>query len=253
MDVKITNSKFSSLSLYKPEEWQTPFGVESCYIQRFAIGEEIRIQFFSGDTGFEARHIDENEAETPLTITELITIGEKTLFETVFTVNTPGLYRFELKNGLAGPTGACFCIQPVEDLEDTVLLSYTHRNNDFNTIFTGRRFNFRIEGGIYPGEKTLSTENEIFRDQRFNLHQTFATTYEVSVLTIGPPAGVPCWAGNKTSHIFDLSDVEVNGIKSVRHENATTESIPVGNKKNSLSVYKISIEQPDEDVHTLVD
>jgi hypothetical protein len=250
MDVSITNSKFSSLSFRK--DWQTPFDTESCYVQKFAAGEEIRIQFTSSDTGWEAKYINENEVETPVTVTTLRNIEGVALYETVFTVNTPGLYRFELTSGLADPAEAYFCIKPIEELEGTVLISCTHRKNDFDTVFDGRRFNFRVEGGIYPGEKTQHVENETFRDQRFTAHQTSAAAYEVSVLTTGSPIGIPQWAGNKVNWIFCLSDVEIDGIKSVRNESSTAELISTG-ALNPLYVHKISIEQPDRDVHTLVD
>jgi hypothetical protein len=261
MDVSIKNSKFSSLSFR--DDWQTWFDTESCYIQKFAAGEEIRIQFTSRDTGFEAKYINENEAETDLTgglgRLKEITDGETTLFlfEIVFTVNTPGLYRFELTSGLADPVGTCFRIKEKEELKGTVLLSYTHRKNEYDTMFfnsdgTRKTFNFRVEGGIYPGDKTQHVENEVFRDQRFNPHQTSAMAYEVSVLTTGASDGVPQWVGNKINNIFLLSDVEVDGIRSVRNESAAVELISTGTG-NPLYVHKISIEQPNEDVHTLID
>jgi hypothetical protein len=34
----------------------------------------------------------------------------------------------------ANPAEAYFCVQPVEELENTVLLSYTHRKNDFDAL-----------------------------------------------------------------------------------------------------------------------
>jgi hypothetical protein len=251
MNTVIKNSKFSSLSFR--DDWQAWFDAQACYIQKFAVGEEIRIQFTSADTGFEAKYIDdENESEIPVAITALITIGNITLFEAFFTINTPGIYRFELTAGLCDPLTAYFCIKPIEELEGTVLLSYTHRKNDFDTIFSGRKFNFRIEGGIYPGNKTQAVENEIFRDQRFHPYQTSARSYEISTLTIGDTDGVPQWVGNKISHIFDLSDVEIDGVKSVRNESSTPELISTG-VNNPLYVHKISIEQSDEDTHTLID
>jgi hypothetical protein len=155
-----------------------------------------------------------------------------------------------LENGLADPLVTYFCI--TDDLEGTVLISYTHRKNDFDTIFQDRRFNFRIEGGIYPGDKTQTVENEVFRDQRFNPNQIAAIPYEVQVLTIGSSTGVPQWVGKKINNIFSLSDVEVDGIKSVRNESSNPEIISTGIKW-PLYVHKISIEQANGDTHTLID
>jgi hypothetical protein len=80
MDVSIKNSKFSSLSFR--DDWQMWFDTESCYVQKFAVGEKIRIQFTSQDTGFEAKYINENEVETGLTVCQLISIDKTALFET---------------------------------------------------------------------------------------------------------------------------------------------------------------------------
>ena len=248
MNVLFTNSKFSTLSFRK--DWQACFDIKTCYLQKIAVGEEIRIQFTSVFTQFEAKYVNENENETPVEITPLITIGENTLFEVVFTINTPGSYRFELRKGTFA-ANTYFIVKPKDELTGTILLSYTHRKNDFDAIFTGKKFNFRVEGGIYQGNKTQSVENEIFRDQRFNPSQTSATAYEVSVLTIGSPEGVPQWIGNKINHIFCLSDVEVDGIRSVRNESSTSELISTG-VNNPLYVHKISIEQPDEDIYTYI-
>jgi hypothetical protein len=71
-------------------------------------------------------------------------------------------------------------------------------------------------------------------------------------LTTGSPLGIPQWVGNKINWIFRLSDVEVDGVKSVRNESSTPELISTGSK-NPLYVHKISIEQRDEDVHTGID
>jgi hypothetical protein len=250
MNVTITNSKFSSLSFR--DDWQAFFDTESCYIQKFAVGEQIRIQFTSEASAFTAKYFNENETPTAVPVNQIFTLDGKFIYEAVFSIQTPGIYRFELTSGPADPIGAYFSIKKPEDLKHTILVSYTHRKNEFDAIFINKTFNFRIEGGIYPGEIKQAIENEIFRDQRFSPVQLSAIPYEVRTLVIGSTEGVPQWAGNKINHILSLSNVTIDGIETVRNESSVPELISLG-EKNPLYVHKVSIEQPDEDIHIGID
>jgi hypothetical protein len=259
----ITNSKFSSLSLVKKAQWKAPFDEDVCYIQKFASGEEIRIQFISSVTGFRTGYIDKSGHDVPVDVSKLYSAGDGHLFEIVFTVSMEGEYAFYImgssfynpeafaEGGSAAICGnvytARFAIKSFNELCDTVLVSYTHRRDEYDTEFSQRVFNFRIEGGIYPGDRTQGLDNEVFRDQRFMPHQITAETYEVSVLTVGTGKGVPQWVGRKINDIFKLSDVRVDGVRTVRNEGSAPELIRLG-VRYPLYVFKLNIEQPDEDV-----
>ena len=210
----IVNSKFSSLSLVKKEQWKAPFDRNVCYVQKFAMDEEIRIQLVSDTDVLTFGYTDEQGVDTPVNARTLYSEDGKTLYEIVFSVDTPGEYTFHIdrsifydpatfhESGYAAICGniytARFAVKPCCELNNTILLSYTHRRNEYDTQFISengdkKRFNFRIEGGFYPGDKTQALDNEVFRDQRFTAYQTAAETYEVSVLTVGTKKGVPQW------------------------------------------------------------
>jgi hypothetical protein len=246
MDVTVINSKFSSLSFRK--NWKAPFDEQEEYAQKFALNEEIRIQFKSDTIGFEAKYVDEIGNETPVNVLEIYTDGENYIYECLFSIPDAGVYEFILMNQWTEIVSVPLCIKTPEELQETVLLTYTHRENDFETIFEDRTFNFRVEGGIYPGNKTQSVENEIFRDQRFMPFQLSAKAYEVSVLTVGDTEGVPQWVGNRVNHIFCLSDVKVDGIHSTRNESSTPELVSISECYPKY-VHTITIEQSDEEIH----
>lgn len=249
----IVNSKFSSLYLGRKEQWKASFDQDVCYMQKFAIGEEIRIQFIGFTAGFTAKYIDEKEVSIPVEVKTLYTesgYDGRILYETAFSVNKKGAYQLQITNG-SDEVDTQFCILPIEELENTVLISYTHRRNEYDTIFlnedeTRKVFNFRIEGGFYPGDKVQSVENEIFRDQRFEPYQTASESFEISVLTIGTKKGVPQWVGNKINNIFKLSDILVDGIETTRNESSIPELISQSSYY-PLYVFKLNVEQPDED------
>lgn len=250
----IVNSKYSSLYLGRKEDWKAYFDQDVCYVQKFAIGEEIRIQFTGYTDGFTAKCIDAKQIETDIDVNLLYTDTNsyegKRLYEVLFSIDIEGLYQFVLTNG-SDEAVAYIRIASSEDLSNTILINYTHRRNEYDTLFfdaEGNRkiFNFRVEGGFYPGDKVQAVENEIFRDQRFEPYQTAAESYEISVLTIGTKKGVPQWVGNKTNHIFKLSNILVDGIETTRNESSIPELISQSSYY-PLYVFKINVEQPDED------
>ena len=249
----IINSKYSSLYLGSEDNWKAPFDLDKCYIQKFAPKELIRIQFIGFAPSFTV--VIDDEIGTLLNVPAILLKtdeidNQKRLFETEFSISTAGTYRLSLTSS---NDNAQTYFRISEDLERTVLLSYTHRKNEYDTIFEGRRFNFRIDGGIYPGDAQQALFNETFRDQRINPHQTTAEAYKIDTLTIGQPRGVPAWVGNKINHIFNVSDVYLNGNEIVRNENSIPEIIAVGDNY-PLYVFKLKVELDDaERVYSIPD
>jgi uncharacterized repeat protein (TIGR02543 family) len=248
-DMNIVHSKFNSLSF--DNDWRAYFDEEKRYVQKFAQNEEIRLQFVLKTQGLSGKYIDRLGVETPVTLNIIYVDSKQTeklfLYEGVFSVPDTGFYEFIITDSLGNEEKTYFEIRTDEELQNTVLIRYTNRKNDFDTIFSDeieeeRYFNFRIEGGFYPGDKTQNLENSVFRDQNFRLSQISAFPYEISVLTIGDPCGVPQWVGNKINHIFCLSDVEVNGKRMVRSEASVPEMTSVAGEY-PLYVFKLSLEE----------
>jgi len=244
-------SKFSSLWLGRREEWTAPHDRDTAYIQEYAIGDALRIQFIGWAISYTAKYSDTDGNDTPIPVTMLYTDGYgKSLFEMVFTVDDAGAYELCIDSDI-DTVYSYFCIKPKKELKNTILLQYTHRRNEYDTIFvngdsTKNWFNFRVEGGIYPGDKTQTVDNETFRDQRFISFQTSAESYEVSILIAGTKAGVPQWVGNRINNIFKLSDVLVDGIETKRNEASVPELVQLGTYY-PLYVFKLNIEQSDEE------
>jgi hypothetical protein len=247
----IINSKFSSLYFGKKEEWKAFFDLDTCFIQRYAVGEEIRIQFIGFTDEFQAKYLDENGLSVSLNVVLLYKHDNRRLFEIVFSINSTGIYELTLSSD-TDEAKALFCIDTIDNLrDDTILLNYTHRRNEYDTVFIDsngaeKRFNFRAPGGVYPGDKTQALDNEIFRDQRFEAFQIAAESYEVSVLTIGTNKGVPQWVGNRINNIFKLSDILINNVEAKRNEGSVPELIKAGTDY-PLYIFKLNIEMPDEE------
>lgn len=248
----ITNSKYSTLFLGSDESWKTFFERDVCYFQKVATTDQIRIQFSGYSSIVTANYENEMGDITSIQVTELIydqKTGKRQL-ECFFSVKTAGFYRFNLFVG-STKASAIFKVITEEEKKGTILLTYSHRKNDYDTIFRDengarRVFQFRVDGGILPSERAQSVENEIFRDQRHDPHQTAAQAFEVSTLRIGSSRGVPTWVGNKINHIFCLSDIFIDGNQAVRNEGSAPSIVRLL-ENHPLYVFKINIEMDDKE------
>ena len=251
----IVNSKYSSLHFGDMDSWMTDFDASVCYVQKYAVGEYMRIQFTGNAVSYSAKYISETGNETNLIVETLYTDTEtgNSIFEVYFSINTTGFYTLEISDG-SKVISSCFKIVEDDELKNTIILSYSHRRNEYGTIFvnsddTRRYFNFRVEGGMFPSGISQALDNNFFRDQRFTLHHTSAEAYEVSILTVGNTKGVPQWVGNRINHIFNASNVLFDGKETKRSEGSTVETIELG-KYYPLLVFKLNIEQSDEELLT---
>jgi hypothetical protein len=105
-------------------------------------------------------------------------------------------------------------------------------------------FDFRVEGGFLPSERTFASESGDFRDQRYTPTQLSSRPYQKKTLCIGGRKGVPYWVGKKINQIFSCSFVEVNDVEHVRSENAEPQINPVADLY-PLMVYKIDLEEKE--------
>ena len=230
----------------------TDFDAKVCYVQKYAVNEMMRVQFTGSAISYTAKYISQTGSETGLTVSKLYTdsVSGDSIFEVYFSIGVTGCYCLEISDGSKEFT-SCFRIAGSEELENTILLTYSHRRNEYDTVFvntdgTRRYFNFRVEGGIFPAGISQALDNTFFRDQRFTLHQTTAAAYEVSVLTVGNTKGVPQWVGNRINHIFNASNVIVDGKETKRSDGSTVETVELS-KYYPLFVFKLNVEQTDEE------
>jgi hypothetical protein len=105
-------------------------------------------------------------------------------------------------------------------------------------------FDFRVEGGFLPSERTFAADSGDFRDQRYTPTQLSARPYQKKTLCIGNRKGVPYWVGKKINLIFSCSFVEVNGVEHVRSQNSEPEVNPIADLY-PLIAYKIELEEKE--------
>jgi hypothetical protein len=250
-------SKFSSIA-FQAQQYSY-FDEPACYIQKFSRWDSLRIQFsFTDRTSLpvirqfvlvfklngEVKYSVQSEIAYQSDNEDVTSIISE--FKLNLSRLDENLYDVEIQNESTIIRQTKIQILLPRELADTVLIECTNYINDFDTIFTGRSFSFRVEGGIYQGEIEQNIKNETFRDQRYKSYQLSAIPYQTKTLTIGTCDGVPQWVGNKINWIFSVSNVYVNSIATTRSEDSVPELNELG-QYYPLYVFKLNVEQEDYD------
>lgn len=237
-------SKFSSIDFNS--EWKLPFQIQETYLQRFSPLDKPRVQYVDDlvSTIKVYQRIDSNITEiTPdvLTQNDTIKINEFVLDLT----GLSGEVEIYFNDGENKLLSSIFIVS--EDIENTVLLEYTHRRNDFDTVFNlENKFYFRVEGVFLPNEYSFDNETEYFRDQRYKAKTLSSFPIEKKKLSIGGGFGVPNWVARLVNNIFSLSNVHVNGNRTIRSDSSTLELSLIHNDY-PLYVYKIDLETTEDE------
>ena len=235
--------------------WKLGIQREADYIQKFLRTDQIRVQvcaYYPFDVAAVLRNLTDGTASA-VTAHMRSAVGMMRYHEVEMTglaANKTYALEFILTGGSVTLETTSEPFAVFEELKDTVLLTYTNRRDEADTVFSpGRLWEFRVEGVLLPGEAQFLADTEDFRDQRYTQRQLSADTYRKDVLSVGATravscgdTGVPNWVGEKLNNIFALSSVLIDGRKYVRSEGsapAITEILPA----YPLFVYKMEVEK----------
>jgi hypothetical protein len=135
-----------------------------------------------------------------------------------------GVYQFKILSGspvLETYVSEWFSLKELH--EETVLLEYTHDENDHDVIFeTGIVFGFRVHGALW--EYQPGADRTIFIDQPRNAVQLAGKSFSTEKLFIGDQYGVPNYMIEKINNIFLCSQVLIDGKQWVGNEGARFEA-----------------------------
>lgn len=122
-----------------------------------------------------------------------------------------GIYQLHIVAGFA-TTPEEYISEPINILEDhpgTILLEYSHHENDFDTVFDlSPNFTFRVPGVILRDNPEADTNT--FDDQIKDLTLVSATPYRSAKLAIAGDTGVADWVPDVVNWIFCCSSVKVD-------------------------------------------
>jgi len=243
-------SKFSTLN-FEPTN-QKSWEDKVSYCQKLHVNDAILIQF-AADTG---------ETFSYALINEIGTVVRSGLFSITSIDGITNMHEIEL-SGLAEAIYKFVIYQTtvqkllvaesspfivLENVDNTTLLTYTNKSNDFDTIFineTVRIFNFRFEGGFLNSDIKYVVEADSFRNQFQENMQLYQMPYKTKILTIGNAYGVPDWIAEKINFIFCCSNVYLNRVKHSRSEKSTPER-QIIEEGYPFSNFKLTVEGEPE-------
>ena len=240
-------SPLSSISF--DHDWKLDFQEQVDYYQKFKPGDAPRVQYADDVTSALKPFLDINGTVTELQPTTLATTDSIVVKEVVLNLTsveecTMVEFYFAESQGGAKSLSTVFMVNP--DLEGTVLVEYTHRRDEFDTVFnTASKFCFRVEGCFLPQERQFDSDTENFRDQRYKPKTLSAFPIEKKTLSMGGGYGVPYWVARLINKIFCLSNVYVDSERVVRSDGGV--EITVLHNDYPLYIYKVELESSEDD------
>lgn len=240
-------SRFSSINF--DDDWRLSFQIQACYLQKFKPTDQPRVQYSLETASALRPFMDINGEVNEIGTSDVVVIEDTTIRE--FVVNLGGvvsrtnveIFFAESKQG-SRELSAIIDVDP--DIENTVLIEYTNRRNDFDTVFnSANKFSFRVEGCFLPQEVSFDSETESFRDQRHKSKLLSGFPVEKKTLSIGGGFGVPNWAARLINGIFCLSHVDVDGERMIRVDGGV--ELSMIHNDYPLYIYKIELEHTEDD------
>lgn len=108
-------------------------------------------------------------------------------------------------------------------LPASLLLEYSHDENDFDAVFENDLvFSMRIPGGLVEFEP--GSDRTVFIDQPRNIVQLSGRSFMLEKLIVGDTYGVPNWLAQRVNEAFLCSYVLVDGRKYVAADGAKMEA-----------------------------
>lgn len=240
-------SRFSSINF--DEDWKLPFQIQECYLQKFKPSDQPRVQYSLETASALKPFMDINGTVSEIGTSDVVVIEDTTIRE--FVVNLGSVVsrtnvEIFFAESAQGSRELSAIIDVDPGVENTVLIEYTNRRNDFDTVFNpANKFSFRVEGCFLPQEVSFDSETESFRDQRHKSKLLSGFPVEKKTLSIGGGFGVPNWAARLINGIFCLSNVEVDGERMIRVDGGV--ELSMIHNDYPLYIYKIELEHTEDE------
>lgn len=192
-----------------------------CYFQKWELSDVLRLQILSDfvptDLVFKDINTDLPSGTSSWAEVESLVTGQTFKIyelEYDFVTLSTGKYYAEFSYIGDGSVIHTLISEPIfiqAVHENTMLLSYTNSENNFDIIFeTAIVLNFRVESAI----KDYKPKNDrsVYTDQKQNPTQLSAVPYRLLKFYVGFKYGVPEWVFDKINWIQSVDQVQYNGI-----------------------------------------
>lgn len=208
-------------------------GIEGCHVQKWHKDDRIYIEVLLDEN-------DEEIDEVEIVITDKVRGSQTTqqlrdsfvgtngklIFWGFVTNQSTGYYTITIGD----KTSNVYYVTDVdEELEDTVVLTYSSRDNKNRTDVafyigsTNLFFSWRVPGGFKDDNVMFAVENEQFLGQDLDIYETYSHEATIFTLTVGHNDGVPTWYGELLNRILTCTFFYVDGVRYVRNGSSVPE------------------------------
>lgn len=140
---------------------------------------------------------------------------------------------------------------------NTILLTYSHEENDYNMIFidTGVarsiEFQLRVEGGFKSTDYQPASKDTIYQDQPYNTVLIDSVPFDTYKLSFGDGKGIPNNLARIINRVWSCSDVRVDSkqytkVEGAKMEVTQTDDVP-------LRGWKLEVIDPNNSMSSEVD
>lgn len=191
--------------------WEKP----AYYKQKWQTADTTKIQCISTVAPDDLKVYDVNQSVVKsIAWTAVLTTTTYAVYELTYDIsNLPDGYywnyqKFELLTYSAAFISECIHLKAAH--KNTVLITYGHSFNDYDTIFTtGIQMSFRVEAAIMDMEP--KAERTSYANQVRDIATLYGVPYRVFKFNIGEAAGVAPWVIDLINRIFVCSYISIEG------------------------------------------
>lgn len=205
-------------------------GIESRYVQTWAVTDEIMVQVF-GASGESAPSGALMNAATGAVVGAIdwqswqMNSGKTVYFHT-WRGLSPGCYRVAVGDV---QSDLFIVTDDAARLAHTSLIQYRFKDNkqrdDVVSVIDRIPyfFDWRVPGGFKASGWRFGVGNEQFTTQREDVVELYAYDYTVNTFTMGGHLGVPVWYGEMLNRLLTCSFVYIDGVRYMRSETEVPE------------------------------
>lgn len=138
--------------------------------------------------------------------------------------------------------------------DDLKVLTYTHRINDYNSLFfvedTPINYSITIEGGFDANNFITEGRSKSFQNQMGYDTLLSALPIDKETFIIGDVYGIPNWLISIISRILCLSKVTIDGEEFSKFEDSEIERV---NSQGGMAQYKIELQSKNTSTNKIFD
>ena len=225
---------------FKPLKYK--YSNAGCFRQVFSVSDNILLQIFCDNGEKPSAYLNDKIGNISSKIT-LLTYDVNESIKMYYASLSPseGIYTVTI----ADKECEEFCV--CENIGDSILIEYSHKDNNSAFDKVRQMFQFRIIGGFKPDGVELKVENEQFVNQKQEIIEMYSLPYKTFDFVFGTSCGVPYYIAEFINKVLCLSHVSINGNLFVREGDSVPEKIDTIGKKQ-MFIYKVTLRPRENDI-----